>query len=75
MYRAEIDCDMRSFTQRTQKKFMKADLLKEHSHQKIKKKKEIIARYHLLMESEKIQSQKTNFQSFAASQRSPKPLK
>lgn len=39
MYRAEIDCDMRSFTQRTQKKFMKADLLKEHSHQKIKKKR------------------------------------
>lgn len=66
MYRAEIDCDMRSFTQRTQKKFMKADLLKEHSHQKIKKKKEIIARYHLLMESEKIQSRQ---QTFRASQR------
>lgn len=34
---------MRSFTQRTQKKFMKADLLKEHSHQKIKKKEIILS--------------------------------
>lgn len=74
MYRAEIDCDMRSFTQRTQKKFMKADLLKEHSHQKIKKKRNNRSLSSADGVGEDSEST-TNFQSFAASQRSPKPLK